>query len=402
MDETEVTDVVAEVVSACGDDPGWLCEKVVEETGNETLATIVDWLVGRPIKIGFLLVLAWVATRLANRVVQRFTNRLATSAGGRLAARRQPDAALSSLSAEVDLRAEQRFQTVGSVLKNVANVVIWAIFLLLVAGELGVALGPLLAGAGVVGIAIGLGAQGLVRDVVGGLFILVEDQYGVGDVIEAAGRNGVVERVSLRSTRLRDVEGAVWHVPNGEARVVGNRSKGWSRALVDVTIAYGADLDLATEAIMSAGQKLRNGQSVNHDILGEPSVWGIEELGELRGRAAGGARHATGRPGHRAPGTAAGGDGFAGVGRHPPGHVGPRCGTTGGAVRTGAGSVHDAGTRRSVALRWPTTAIGVHPRQTRARELWRRVPRRPPTAPARRAARGPRLPRRHRPPTERR
>jgi small-conductance mechanosensitive channel len=277
---TETTDLAVEIIDACGDDPGWLCQRVVEETDNETLATVVDWLVGRPVKIAFLLLLAWLATRVANRVVQRFTNRLATSAGGRMAARRQPDAALSSLSAEVDLRAEQRFQTVGSVLKNVANMVIWAIFLLLVAGEVGVALGPLLAGAGVVGIAIGLGAQGLVRDVVGGLFILVEDQYGVGDVIEAAGRNGVVERVSLRSTRLRDVEGAVWHVPNGEARVVGNRSKGWSRALVDVTIGYGADIDRATEAIMSVGRELRNGQAVHHEILGEPSVWGIEELGE--------------------------------------------------------------------------------------------------------------------------
>jgi small conductance mechanosensitive channel len=267
-----------DVRSACGESPGLVCRLVAERTGNDAAAKVLDWLVGRPVKIGFILLVAWLATVFAHRLVSQFTSRLGVAAGGRLAARRSPDSAVGSLSAEIDLRAEQRFQTVGSVLRNAATVVIWAMAVLIMAQELGVVLGPLLAGAGIAGIAIGFGAQNLVRDVVSGLFILVEDQFGVGDTIEAAGHSGVVERLSLRSTRLRDVEGCVWHVPNSEARVIGNMSKGWSRALVDVPLPHGTDVGRATSAIVAGGGELRSHPRVGSDVLSEVAVWGIESI----------------------------------------------------------------------------------------------------------------------------
>jgi len=116
-------------------------------------------------------------------------------------------------------------------------------------GEVGVDLAPLIAGAGIVGIALGFGAQSLVKDFLSGIFMLLEDQFGVGDVIDCGEASGVVEGVSLRTTRLRDVEGTVWHVPNGQIVRVGNKSQEWSRALLDVQVAY--DTDVAAKSVRS-------------------------------------------------------------------------------------------------------------------------------------------------------
>ena len=118
-------------------------------------------------------------------------------------------------------------------------------------GELGVNLGPLIAGAGIAGVALGFGAQSLVKDFLSGIFMLVEDQYGVGDVIDVGEATGTVEAVTLRTTRIRDVEGTVWHVPNGEIDRVGNKSQQWARALLDVEVAYGTDIDEAQRVIKS-------------------------------------------------------------------------------------------------------------------------------------------------------
>ena len=143
--------------------------------------------------------------------------------------------------------------------------------------ELGVNLAPLLAGAGVVGLAIGIGAQSLVKDFLSGIFILIEDQFGVGDIVDLDGTSGTVEAISLRTTQLRAVEGTVWHVPNGEIRRVGNMSKHWSRALLDIQVAYGADVDRARRVIKrTADEVWRERSGV---VLEEPEVWGVEELG---------------------------------------------------------------------------------------------------------------------------
>jgi small conductance mechanosensitive channel len=145
---------------------------------------------------------------------------------------------------------------------------------------LGVELAPLLASAGVVGIAIGFGAQSLVKDFFSGFFLLFEDQLGVGDVVDLGDAAGTVEAVSLRRTRLRDVNGTVWHVPNGEIRRVANRSQYWARAVVDVVIAPEADVRQATEVIRRVVAELWEDPQWRADGVTEPpEVWGVEQIG---------------------------------------------------------------------------------------------------------------------------
>jgi small-conductance mechanosensitive channel len=173
----------------------------------------------------------------------------------------------------------QRAETVGALLASVASFAIWGIAALMVLGELGVELGPLLAGAGIVGVAVGFGAQNLVRDFLSGIFMLIEDQYGVGDVIDAGPASGTVEGVSLRTTRLRDIEGNVWHIPNGFIDRVANKSQEWSRALLDIPVAYGTDTDRAAAIIKDVADATWRDEPWSGDILAEPEVWGVEAFG---------------------------------------------------------------------------------------------------------------------------
>jgi small conductance mechanosensitive channel len=175
-------------------------------------------------------------------------------------------------------RKVQRTEALGTLLASIAGAVIWAIAGLMALDRLGLNLGPLLAGAGVIGIAVGFGAQTLVRDLLSGVFMLIEDQFGVGDVIDAGEASGTVESVSLRITRLRSVDGIVWHIPNGEIRRVGNQSQQWSRALLDVPVPYTADLS----GVMALIQGVADGMAVDPDwsdrILSPPEVWGVERF----------------------------------------------------------------------------------------------------------------------------
>ncbi len=163
-------------------------------------------------------------------------------------------------------------------LRSFASFVILGIAVVLVLGELGINLAPIVASAGVVGVALGFGAQNLVRDFLSGLFMLLEDQYGVGDVIDAGPATGVVEGVSLRTTRLRDVEGNVWHIPNGTIARVANKSQEWSRALLDVEVAYGTDVEHATGVIKRVADEAWREAELSSEILEEPEVWGVERF----------------------------------------------------------------------------------------------------------------------------
>jgi moderate conductance mechanosensitive channel len=144
--------------------------------------------------------------------------------------------------------------------------------------RLGLNLGPLLAGAGVIGIAVGFGAQTLVRDLLSGVFMLIEGQFGVGDVIDAGDASGTVESVSLRITRLRSVDGIVWHIPNGEIRRVGNQSQQWSRALIDVPVPYAADLSGVMALIQSVADGMAGDSAWSDRIPSPPEVWGVERF----------------------------------------------------------------------------------------------------------------------------
>jgi small conductance mechanosensitive channel len=176
-------------------------------------------------------------------------------------------------------RARQRARTLAVVAVSVLSIVVWFIGLLLVLGELEVELAPLLAGAGVAGVAIGFGAQQIIRDLLAGFFIVLEDQYGVGDIVDLGPAIGEVERITLRFTRLRDLEGRAWYIPNGEITRVGNYSKLWSRALIDVGIAYENDIERAGRAMVAAANAVREADDEEATIIEEPQLLGVEEFG---------------------------------------------------------------------------------------------------------------------------
>jgi moderate conductance mechanosensitive channel len=229
-----------------------------------------------PAKALLILVVAWVANRLVRRAIGRMVASMSEDRG--LAALRPPSA-LARTGEIPSLRRVQRAETVGALLKSVASFSIWSLAGLMALGTLGLDLGPLIAGAGIVGVAVGFGSQNLVRDFISGIFMLMEDQYGVGDVVDAGPATGTVEGVGLRTTRLRDVSGTLWHIPNGEIRRVGNRSQGWARALVDVEVAYSTDLEAATRTIERVAHELYVDEQWAPRLLEQPEVWGVEELG---------------------------------------------------------------------------------------------------------------------------
>ena len=227
---------------------------------SEFQAETGEFLLVRPLKIVAILVAALIVGRAAGRAIRR---------GVRGLHRRSPLLLNSP-------RAEQRASTVGDVLANLTRGVIWSVAALLVLSQIGINLAPLLAGAGIAGIAIGFGAQSMVKDFLAGLFILLEDQYGVGDMVTVADQSGTVEDVTLRVTRVRAVDGTVWYVPNGEIRKVGNSSMEWTRAIVDVLVPYEADMVKVRAAITRAAADMAADPVWAGDLLDEPEVWGVQ------------------------------------------------------------------------------------------------------------------------------
>ena len=275
-----------DLADACGPQPGWVCESVYEATDSELWAGAARWLVNKPAKVAIILVVAWLLNRFVRRVIASFVDRTTAridmdhaqrSAGHRgigdgMAIR--PDALTTQSE-----RRKQRTETLGTVLCSLATAVIYSTAVLVGLGEFQINLGPLIAGAGVVGIAIGFGAQTVVRDFLSGIFMLIEDQYGSGDIIDFGDATGVVEAVSLRTTRVRDVEGTVWFVPNGEIKRIGNKSQLWSRAVMDIEVAYDTDLGTAATVIKEVADSVWGDQLESATIVEEPEIWGVQSFG---------------------------------------------------------------------------------------------------------------------------
>jgi small conductance mechanosensitive channel len=175
---------------------------------------------------------------------------------------------------------EKRAQTLGRTLRSTVNVLIWAIAAMLVLRDLGVDLAPILAGAGIIGLAMGFGAQTLVKDVISGFFLLLEDQYRVNDEVSIAGARGAVEHIGLRTTVLRDAEGRVHIVPNGAVSVVTNHTRGWARALLDVNVAYKEDTDRCFQVLRRVGSEIEADPEFGPMLDGEFEYIGIEALAD--------------------------------------------------------------------------------------------------------------------------
>ncbi len=279
----QVTD--EQIVSACEveavDEAGLVCRNVYTWTENDLLARVADWLATVPLRILIIFVIALVVNRLVRRAIGSFVANMTDDGGqeARSRLRKYTPKPLQSTTAVQPLRAASRAQTIGLVLKSTASIVIYSIAVITALAEVGINLAPLIAGAGIVGVALGFGAQSLVKDFLSGLFMLAEDQYGVGDVIDVGEAVGTVEVVNLRTTKLRGVDGTVWHVPNGEIRRVGNMSQQWARALLDVEVAYSTDLGKAEQVVKEVADKLWREDTWRVDILEEPEIWGIQTLG---------------------------------------------------------------------------------------------------------------------------
>jgi moderate conductance mechanosensitive channel len=223
--------------------------------------------VGWPLTIAILIVLGLLSRWLLHRLVDRLVRR---TEDGVLPER------LAHLGSDPSRRL-QRTRTMGSLLKSIISGVVFSIVGMMILSEF-VDIGPILASAGILGVAFGFGAQSLVKDFLSGIFMIFEDQYGVGDVIDAGEATGTVEAVGLRVTRLRDIDGTVWYVRNGEIIRIGNKSQNWARTVLDVGVAYGEDLARVRRILEEVAHTLWEDEEFRGVVIEEPEVWGVEDL----------------------------------------------------------------------------------------------------------------------------
>jgi len=244
-----------------------VCNSIYDLTDNADLARYSDVLIGRPLALIGLLILGVLIRWALHRLVGRMVKRAST---GML-----PDRMQLVGSA----RRAQRAEAIGSLVKSVITAIVVAVFGTMMLSEIGVNIAPIIASAGIIGIALGFGAQSLVRDFLSGVFIILEDQYGVGDVVDIGEASGTIEAVTLRVTRLRDVNGTVWYVPNGEIVRVGNQSQNWARTVLDVSVSYHEDLVRVRGLLQDVAHDLWVDEDFKGRIIEEPEVWGVESLG---------------------------------------------------------------------------------------------------------------------------
>lgn len=218
-----------------------------------------------------LVLLRWLLLVMIRRVVTTVTQGVKKREGA-------ADTKALDSSPLARARIVQRARTIGLVLSNLLTAGLTISALIAILSELGIAIGALAAGAGILGAALGFGAQSLVRDFIAGLFIVVEDQFGVGDFVDLGTATGVVESIRLRVTQVRDAEGTVWYVRNGEILRVGNQSQGWSRIILDLPLAYNSDLDKAKKVLEAAALKLAEIPALKTGLIGKPEIWGIQAL----------------------------------------------------------------------------------------------------------------------------
>jgi len=278
--------ISAQSAAACQESDISVCGLVVRFTGQKELGQILEVVLGTPLRLLLIIGVGVLVRRALHRVIDRLSERIATGAANATPSRTAATGTgtggtESNDSAPTPLlttRRQARSRTLAQVLRSITTIAITVIVVLMVLQELSFSVAPLLSIAGVFGVALGFGAQSLVRDVVSGMFMIVEDQYGVGDVVDVGAASGSVEAVGLRITRLRDVNGTVWYVRNGEILRVGNQSQGWARAVLDVNIGYTEDIDHAEEVLLETAQQLRADERFAAFVIDEPEVWGVEAL----------------------------------------------------------------------------------------------------------------------------
>ncbi|MDQ2637146.1 MAG: mechanosensitive ion channel family protein [Actinomycetota bacterium] len=244
------------------------------------------WLIEVPVRVAVYLAVALVVRFLLHRMIDRATGRRRKKRDEQAQAQAKPplirhlrDRVPKVASGQqVAERRLQRAKTIGSVLKSIVSIVLLTWVILAVLSVVGVNIAPFIASAGVVGLAIGFGAQNLVRDFVSGMFMLLEDQYGVGDIVDLGEVIGEVESVGLRVTTLRDIDGTLWYMRNGEILRVGNMSQEWAYARLELPVALSADVERAKEVALEAAVAAVAEPSMAAKVLGEPEMYGVQEV----------------------------------------------------------------------------------------------------------------------------
>ena len=241
--------------------------------------SVAHWLDGTPLYVMLVL----LGTALLNVVVARSIERAVARAAKAARHTRHGSEKRNARTTELTEmlmgeRGEQRAEAIGQLLRSITSLTIWALGILIVLSRVGIDLGPLLASAGVLGVALGFGAQALVKDYLAGIFIIIEDQYGVGDMVDVGPVVGTIEEISLRITRLRDMSGVVWYVRNGEIIRVANRSQGWTMAAIDIPVAYDEDLTRIRRIVDEVALALDDDPSYDDVLLGRPEFAGVESV----------------------------------------------------------------------------------------------------------------------------
>jgi moderate conductance mechanosensitive channel len=259
------------LLMVCGRAPGIACRLTWDLTHSRRAAELIKVFFAGPVhlalRIAFVLVLALLLRAGAQRLIRKATARATADTG--------PTDRAHALFRE---RRRQRASALGSILRNAASVTIFSIAAVIIIGDMGLNLAPVLASAGVLGVAVGFGAQNLVQDFLAGIFMLLEDQYGVGDVIDVSGITGTVEAVSLRITSIRDVNGVVWHIRNGTIKRAGNESQGWARAVIDFPVGHDQDIAKVRDVMHTAATQMWREPEWREAMLEQPEVWGVQAL----------------------------------------------------------------------------------------------------------------------------
>ncbi|MFD2766451.1 mechanosensitive ion channel family protein [Micromonospora eburnea] len=261
----------------CQADP-W-CKNVYDLTHSAWFAEGSYWIVLKPLRVILILLLAFAARWALHRTINRLVRTTTEGAMPTLLKplrERIPSAAVNP-EQFVPERRRQRAEAIGSVLRSMVTAFIFGIALLMVLKEFSFDLAPLLASAGIAGVALGFGAQSLVKDLIAGLFMLIEDQYGVGDNVDLGQATGVVEAVGLRVTTIRDGRGVLWYIRNGEIVRVGNKSQGWALVVVDLPIGF-ASTEEATAVLRTAAASVAMDPELASEIVEEPEVLGVEQI----------------------------------------------------------------------------------------------------------------------------
>lgn len=263
------------VTESCKSDA--LCSRVLELTNNQWLANSSYVIIVKPLRIICIILVAMLVRWLLHRAIRRLTMSTSRANMPALLKPLKERAKVAEEGQFIPERRRQRAEAIGSVLRSFVTAVVFTIATLLVMGEFGFNLGPLLASAGIVGVALGFGAQSLVKDLIAGLFMLLEDQYGVGDTVDLGDATGVVETVGLRITTVRDARGVLWYVRNGEIVRVGNKSQGWAMVVIDIPIGF-VSSEQAVAVMRTAAQAVADDPEHATEFLEPPDVVGVETM----------------------------------------------------------------------------------------------------------------------------